>query len=72
MESYMVKIFPENATQFDAIKAFMKTFRIKFEVEDEKTYNPEFVKMVLEAEKEIEEGKGFDMDPKDIDKLWEL
>jgi hypothetical protein len=42
-----------------------------FEIEEqEKQYNPEFVKEILEAREELRQGKGIKMTIEDIDKLW--
>jgi len=51
---------PENNEQLKAIKAVLKALKIKFESKTEETpnYDPEFVKMILEGKKEIEEGGG--------------
>ncbi|WP_125718759.1 DUF2683 family protein [Flavobacterium ustbae] len=51
------------------LKALAK--RLKFEIEEqEKPYNPEFVKEILDAEKSIAEGKGIKMTKEDLDNLW--
>lgn len=42
-----------------------------FEIEkEEKPYNPEFVKEILEAREELKQGKGIKMTLEEIDKLW--
>jgi hypothetical protein len=55
--------YTETPMQTDAIKAFMKALKIKFEVtkETESPYNPEFVAMIKKGQKEIAEGKGTKM-----------
>ena len=51
------------------LKALAK--RLGFEIEvQEKPYNPEFVKEILQGQKDIEEGRGIKMNIEDIDKLW--
>lgn len=51
------------------LKALAK--RLGFEIEEqENPYNPEFVKEILEAQKDIEEGRGIKMTIEDIEKLW--
>jgi hypothetical protein len=51
------------------LKALAK--RLGFEIEkQEKPYNPEFVKEILEAQKSIEEGRGTKMTIEDLDNLW--
>ncbi len=42
-----------------------------FEIEKkDKPYNPEFVKMILQGEKEIREGKGIKMTMEELNALW--
>jgi hypothetical protein len=71
MATYTIKIFPKRSIQFGAIKAFMKALKVKFEVTEEKPYNPEFVKKISEAEKQIEEGKCTKVSSEEFDiLLW--
>jgi hypothetical protein len=60
MEAINIKAYTDNSTQVDAIKAFMKTLKIKFEVskETKSPYNPEFVAKIKRGQQEIAEGKG--------------
>jgi len=59
-------VHPENKEQLDALKAFMKAFKISFE-EKETNYDPEFVTMVLQGDQDLKAGKGIKVD---IDNLW--
>ncbi len=67
METITITAHTANNTQILAIKAFIKALKIKFEVEKkakeetESPYNPEFVKKILQADKDIAEGKGTKM-----------
>lgn len=75
METITITAHTANNTQILAIKAFMKALKIKFEVskemakevaksateETESPYDPEFVKKILKADKDIAEGKGTKM-----------
>ena len=71
METITITAHTANNTQILAIKAFMKALKIKFEVskeiakeateETESPYDPEFVKKILQADKDIAEGKGTKM-----------
>ncbi len=36
-------IYPENKEQANALKAFVKALKLKFEVTQKKEYNPEFI-----------------------------
>jgi hypothetical protein len=57
MKSINIKAYTEDASQIDALKAFMQALKIKFEVTDDKPYNPEFVEKILKSKKQIDEGK---------------
>ncbi len=62
---------PTNNEQVNALKAILKALKIKFEVKKEyEGYDPEFVDMVLEAEKEIKAGKGKKLNSGEFDNLW--
>jgi len=50
-------VHPANTEQVQALKAFAKALKIKFEVTTEKAYNPEFVEKILKSKKEFKEGK---------------
>ena len=49
---------PTTSEQVTALKAFVKALKIKFEVKtkDEKTYDPEFVQMISQGDKDFENG----------------
>jgi hypothetical protein len=64
MNAINFKVYPEDKAQIKAIKTVFKAFKIKFEVEEEKAYDPEFVKRVLLAKEEIKQGKGVKIDTK--------
>jgi hypothetical protein len=53
----VIIVHPQTIEQLNAIKAFMKALKIKFEISKEGTYNPEFVEKILESKKQIDEGK---------------
>ena len=50
-------VHPANEEQVNALKAFVKALKIKFEVASEKTYLPDFVAKIQKSKKQIEEGK---------------
>ncbi|MEX1191215.1 MAG: DUF2683 family protein, partial [Brumimicrobium sp.] len=50
-------IHPKNKEQANALKAFVKALKMKFEVTKEKPYDPEFVEKIKRSKKEYEEGK---------------
>jgi hypothetical protein len=47
----------EDASQIEAVEAFMKALKIKFEISKEKPYNPEFVSKIQKSRKQAMEGK---------------
>ncbi len=49
--------YTEDASQIEAVKAIMKSLKIKFEVSKGIAYNPEFVAKIKQSEKEIQAGK---------------
>ncbi|KFF19391.1 DUF2683 family protein [Flavobacterium hydatis] len=49
---------------FPVLKSLAKS--LGFEIIEEKPYNPEFVKEILDAEKSIEEGKGVKIKLEDL------
>ena len=63
MEALNFKAYTVDSSQVDAIKAFMKALKIKFEVSKEEInpYSPEFVAMIQKGDKEFAEGKGTKM-----------
>ena len=67
MNSISFKVYPNDKAQLKAVKSVFKAFKIKFEVIEEKAYNPEFVDRVLVAKKEIKQGKGVTIA---TDDLW--
>lgn len=66
MEAVNFKVYPHNREQIKAIKTIFKAFKIKFIVEEEKPYNPEFVEQVLLAKEEIKQGKDVKIATKDL------
>ena len=47
---------PENKEKSDALKAFMKAVKIRFE-EEKSPYDPEFVNKIKRSEEDFEAGK---------------
>jgi len=65
METYIVH--PETKEQENALKAFVKALKMKFETKKEKSYDPKFVKKVLDGDKDFENG---DYKVIETDDLW--
>ena len=59
-----------NVEQENALKAFLKTLGIKFEITSKSPYNKEFVDMVLQAEESIKKGNGKKVSSEEFDNIW--
>jgi hypothetical protein len=71
MEAINIKAFPADLSQVEALKAFMKALKIKFELSKaENLYSPEFIAKIKQGEEDLENGKGIKMSLEDLDKLW--
>ena len=53
----MIITHPTNSSEENALKAFLKALKIKFEVADETNYNQEFLKKIKESEKQYKKGE---------------
>jgi hypothetical protein len=62
---------PGSEDKFEALKAFMKALKIKFEISKSKSpYNSEFVEMIQQGDKDLKNGKGKKVTLKELDDLW--
>jgi hypothetical protein len=59
-------IHPETTEQENALKAFIKALKIKFEVSKEKPYDPDFVAKIKESRQEAKEEKTTRVEKKDL------
>jgi hypothetical protein len=59
-------IHPETEEQENALKAFIKALKIKFEVSKEKPYDPEFVAKIKESREQYKKGEFISVEKKDI------
>lgn len=50
-------IYPETKEQENALMAFVKALKIKFEVSNENPYDPDFVDKIRESQRQVEEAK---------------
>ncbi len=50
-------IHPETIEQENALKAFIKALKMKFEIAREKPYDPDFVAKINESRQQVKEGK---------------
>lgn len=69
MQKQSIIIFEPNTTeQENALKAFGKALKLKFEVKT-KPYNTEFVEMIEKGDKDLAEGKGVKMSAEEFKTL---
>lgn len=62
----IIIIHTETREQENALKAFAKALKIKFEVAKESPYNPEFVAKIEKSGQEFEEGNFTRIEKKDL------
>ncbi|MFT4061204.1 MAG: hypothetical protein QM642_02485 [Edaphocola sp.] len=71
MKAINITAYTDDASQIDAIKAFMKALKIKFELSKEKSpYNPEFVQKIRQGDEDLKNGKGRPVTLEELDSLW--
>jgi hypothetical protein len=64
--SNTIIIHTETREQEDALKAFARALKIKFEVTKENPYNPDFVAEIEKSVQEFEEGSFTRIEKKDL------
>lgn len=73
MTAINITAYTDDASQIEAIKSVFKAFKIKYKIskvsEPETVYKKEFVEMIKQGEKELDEGKGIEIS---IDSLENL
>lgn len=72
MKSSNTFIVHPKADQVEALKAFMKALKIRFEESEIDEYNPEFVANIKESEEEYKKGNYISIEKKDIRKFLDL
>jgi phosphoribosylamine-glycine ligase len=50
METIRITAHTQDASQIEAVKAFMKALKIKFEITKDKPYNPEFAEKIISGD----------------------
>ena len=66
-----ITIHPKNKKQVELIEEFLRKIKVPFEKDkDESPYNPEFVKKILQGDKDLEEGKGRKVTIEELNNLW--
>ena len=66
MEAINITAFTEDTSQVDAIKAFMKALKIKFEIAKDKPYNADFVAKIKSSEDDFKKGKFTTVKPENL------
>ena len=72
MEAINIKAYTVDNSQIEAIKAFMKALKIKFELtkNTEKPYSPDFIKKIKQGDEDLKNGKGRTVTLEELDSLW--
>ncbi|MGM0478789.1 MAG: DUF2683 family protein [Bacteroidota bacterium] len=65
-------IHPNNKEQANALKAFLKALKMKFEITKEKPYDPDFVEKIKRSKKEYEKGKYTTVDKDNLESFLGL
>lgn len=65
-------IHPATTEQENALKAFVKALKIKFEVAKEKPYDTDFVAKIERSRKDYKEGKFVRLEKEDLQKFLGL
>ncbi len=62
---------PSSTEQLNALKAFLKALKIRFEVKKlEETYDPDFVEKINKGRQDFKEGKGKSVTIEELNDLW--
>jgi geranylgeranyl pyrophosphate synthase len=70
MNAINITAYPSDNSQIEAIKAVMKALKIKFQINDDKPYNPEFVAKIKKSKQDYLDGKGTVMTMDELNELW--
>lgn len=71
MEIINIKAHTNDASQIEAIKAFMKALKIKFELsKDQSPYNAEFIKKIQQGDEDLKKNKGRKVTIEELDSFW--
>jgi len=63
-------IHPSTTEQADALKAFVKALKIKYELTNEKAYNANFIAKIEKSREDYKKGKGKVMSLDELNHLW--
>jgi len=71
MKSVIITAYTDDESQIDALKAFMKALKIKFDLTKEKNpYDPDFVSKIKQGDEDMKNGKGRTVTLDELDNLW--
>lgn len=65
-------IHPETTEQENALKAFIKALKLKFEVNKGKSYDPDIVAKIEESQEQYKKGEYVSVEKKDINSFLGL
>ena len=63
-------IHPSTTEQVDALTAFVKALKIKYELTNEKAYNANFIDKIEKSRQDYKKGKGKIMTLDELNQLW--
>lgn len=71
MKAINITAYTDDASKIEAIKAFMKALKIKFDLFKEASpYNSDFVKKINQGDKDLEGGKGRSVTLEELNRSW--
>jgi hypothetical protein len=65
-------IHTDDKEHLNALKAMLKALKVKFEVSEDKPFNPEFVAKMNQSIKQVKEGKTTKLNMEDLDSFLGL
>lgn len=68
--SDIIIVHPDSDAKFEALKVFMKAFKIKFEISKGRAYNSDFVAEILQGDEDFKNGKGKKITLDELNSLW--
>ncbi|WP_418893047.1 DUF2683 family protein [Limibacterium fermenti] len=71
MKTVKITAYPDDASQIEAIKAFMKALKIRYDLtKNNEPYNEAFVKKIQQGDEDLKNGKGRTVTVEELDSLW--
>jgi len=73
MKTIVITAYADEAPQIEALKKVIKDFKIKYRISKsnaaESPYNPDFVAMIRQGEKDLKKGKGIKVSLAELEEL---